>query len=225
MKPLVMALAALVLAGGLALVVATSSKGAFALGPVYTVAQLRAGLADNPRAWIGRTLLVRGVAIGPIGLSCPPNASCPLAWPALIDAGAGNGPTLPLVAVSVGRVLRIPSVSVGRVLPLSLGPADPLLALLRRLPLVGRLVPGPQVLRWGKPTIYRVQVQDVAGPSPNAALPYRVLLLDPGPYPLPAGGPLPIWRGPAWGTMPAKPATVMPIARPLPPITMPHAMP
>jgi len=30
---------------------------------VYTVAQARAGLARNPRAWIGRTILVRGLVI------------------------------------------------------------------------------------------------------------------------------------------------------------------
>jgi len=31
-------------------------------GPVYTVAQVRAGLTRQPSAWAGRTVLVRGVA-------------------------------------------------------------------------------------------------------------------------------------------------------------------
>jgi hypothetical protein len=72
-----------------------------------------------------------------------------------------------------------------------MGPANPLLALLRRLPLVGRLVPGPQLLRWGRPAIYRVQVQDAAGRSPNATRHYAAVLLDPAPV----LGPAPVWRG------------------------------
>jgi hypothetical protein len=193
MKPFAVALVSLVLVGGLALVASTVSHGASAFGPVYTVSGLAAGLADNPRAWMGRTVLVRGVAGWP---SCPPNASCAFAWPSLIDAGA----------------------SMGRMLPLSMGPADPLLALLRRLPLVGRLVPGWQVLHWGRPAIYRVQVQDVAGTSRNGAPHYRVLLLDPAP---PGHGPMPIWHGLVWHAPPTK----LPIAEPLPPITAPNAIP
>jgi len=127
MKPFAVALSGLVLVGGLALGVSTVSTGGGAFAPVYTVSELRAGLAENPRAWLGHTMLVRGVALGP---ACPPNASCVFAWPALVDADA-TGP--------------------GSSVPLSMGPANSLLALLRRLPLLGRLVPGPQLLRWGRP--------------------------------------------------------------------------
>src|ERR671939_51947 len=103
-------------AGGLALAVSTVSTGVGAFGPVYTVSELRADLADNPHAWLGHTVLVRGVALGlglGLGLSCPSNASCVFAWPALVDADATG---------------------LHSVLPLSIGPANPLLALLRRLP-------------------------------------------------------------------------------------------
>src|SRR5437588_9921057 len=125
MKRFTVALAGLVLAGGLALVVSTVSTGVGAFGPVYTVSELRAGLADHPRAWLGHTVLVRGVALGP---ACPPHASCVVAWPALVDAGAtGPGSSVPL------------SMGPGSSLLLSMGPANSLLALLRRLPLVGRL--------------------------------------------------------------------------------------
>jgi hypothetical protein len=187
MKPFAVALAGLVLAGGLALAVSTVSTGVGAFGPVYTVSELRADLADNPHAWLGHTVLVRGVALG---LACPPNASCVFAWPALVDADA-TGP--------------------GSFLPLSMGPANPLLALLRRLPLVGRFVPGPQLLRWGRPAIYRVQVQDAAGTSPNGTRRYAAVLLDPAP---PGHGPMPAWRGIMWPVMPPQP-------QPVPGSTMP----
>ena len=190
MKPFAVALAALVLAGGLALVVFTVSHGVAAFGPVYTVAELRAGLADNPHVWLGHSVLVRGVVLG---LSCPPNASCAFALPVLIDADA-TGP--------------------GNYLPLSVGPANPLLALLRRLPLVGRLMPGPQLLRWGRPAIYRVQVREAVGTSPRETRPYEAVLLDPAP---PGHGPMPIWQGPA--VMPSQPVphSTLPLAKPLPP--------
>jgi hypothetical protein len=198
MKPFAVALTGLVLAGGLALVVSTVSTGVGAFGPVYTVSELQAGLADNPHAWLGHTVLVRGVALGP---ACPSNASCVFAWPALVDADAP-----PLRSF----------------LPLSMGPANPLLALLRRLPLVGRLVPRPQLLRWGRPASYRVQVQDAAGTSPNGTRRYAAVLLDPAP---PGHGPMPVWQGPA--LMPPQPVlrSTMPLAKPLPPATMPHAIP
>jgi hypothetical protein len=169
MKPFAAALAGLVLAGGLALVVSTVFTGVGAVAPVYTVSELRAGLADNRHAWLGHTVLVRGVALGP---ACPPNASCVLAWPALVDADA-TGP--------------------GSSLPLSMGPANSLLALLRRLPLVGRLVPGPQRLRWGRPAVYRVQVRDAASTSPRGTRHDETVLLDPA---LPGHGPMPIWQSP-----------------------------
>src|SRR5437763_12150825 len=43
--------------GGLVLAVVTP------VGPVYTVAQVAAGLAHHPRAWVGRTVTVRGTLL------------------------------------------------------------------------------------------------------------------------------------------------------------------
>ena len=189
MKPFAVALSGLVLVGGLALGVSTVSTGGGAFAPVYTVSELRAGLADNPRAWLGHTMLVRGVALGP---ACPPNASCVFAWPALVDADA-TGP--------------------GSSVPLSMGPANSLLALLRRLPLVGRLVPGQQLLRWGRPAVYRVQVRDAVGTSPRGTRHYEAVLLDPAP---PGHGPMPIWQGPALMPSQPVPRSTLPLAKPLP---------
>jgi hypothetical protein len=176
MKPFAAALAGLVLVGGLALVVSRVSTGVGAFGPVYTVSELRAGLATNPHAWLGHTMLVRGVALGP---ACPPHASCVFAWPALVGADATR---------------------LGNSLVLSMGPANSLLALLRRLPLVRRLVPGPQLLRWGRPAVYRVRVRGAAGTPPRGTRHYEAVLLDPAPR---GHGLMPIWQGPE--VMPPQP--------------------
>jgi hypothetical protein len=61
-------------------------------GPVYSVAQVAAGLAHHPRAWVGRTVTVRGtfaavvdddsVDSGGVGGSyCWPNARCVMGLP------------------------------------------------------------------------------------------------------------------------------------------------
>src|SRR5207248_9972547 len=104
----------------------------------------------------------------------------------------------------------------------AVGPAASLLALLRRLPLLGRVVPGRRQLRWGRPAVYRVQVRGAAGTSPRGARHCEAVLLDPAP---PGHGPMPVWHGPA--LMPPRPVprSTLPLAKPLPPTTMPHAIP
>ena len=57
--PLV-ALLGLALLAALVAVAAPHGSGG---GPIYTVAQARAGLTRQPRAWVGRTVLVRGQLI------------------------------------------------------------------------------------------------------------------------------------------------------------------
>lgn len=197
MKRIIVALAGIALAVGLALVV---SGGVAAVGPVYTVSELRADLAHDPQAWLGHTVLVRGMPVG-APVSCPATASCAFMPLGLMDPPASRP---------------------GSYLLLSMGPPNPLLALLRRLPLVGRFMPGPQLLRWTTPAIYRIQIQGTAGTSRGVPARYEALLLDAAP---PAHGPLPIWRG--YRVLLVKPVgpVIVPVVRPLPPPTIPTAGP
>ena len=74
--------------GGL---VAHSVAAARPAGPVYTVAQVVAGMAHHPRAWYGHTVTVRGVAVlvewavqdqsEPDGYSCTEAGRCSLHVP------------------------------------------------------------------------------------------------------------------------------------------------
>jgi hypothetical protein len=66
------------------------------------------------------------------------------------------------------------------VLPVAWAGPDPLPAFLRRLPVLGTLVPAPQVPRWGAVATYRVQfrVRAAACPSPPC---YEALVLDAAP--------------------------------------------
>jgi hypothetical protein len=59
-----------------------------------------------------------------------------------------------------------------------LGPEDGVLAALRRLPVVGALVPPPQARVWGSPAVYRVQLEAVRGSAGDT---YEALLLDASP--------------------------------------------
>ncbi len=126
--------------------------------PVYTVADLTHHLAQEPRAWLGRTVRVRGEPVGrSTWLYGPPATGhrprrgsamcCPeqllVMDPRLVDLDAPGAPGFALV----------------------LGAPDPWLTALRRVPVVGSWVPGPQELRWGVPTIYRIHLEAVAGPG------------------------------------------------------------
>lgn len=55
-------------------------------------------------------------------------------------------------------------------LPLRIGPEDRTLGALRRLPVVGALVPPPQTWAWGKPAVYRVQLETVRTATMEAVL-------------------------------------------------------
>jgi hypothetical protein len=55
---------------------------------------------------------------------------------------------------------------------------SPLLAALRRLTVVGQLVPAPPPMRWDTLTIYRVQLRSIAGEQCGAAICYEALLVD-----------------------------------------------
>jgi hypothetical protein len=128
----------------LALVIAAGSAGLSRVARsratpdrVYTVAQVRAGLALNPRAWIGRTVLVRGTVVA-MAFACPdaPGFRCtPIQWDELDPDVPGPQP-----------LILVPA------------PADPVLAVLHRLPLLGPFLPLPPPLRAG-PGVYRLHLR------------------------------------------------------------------
>jgi hypothetical protein len=66
-------------------------------------------------------------------------------------------------------------------LPLAWGSADALLVFLRRLPLLGNLLPAPQRLHWGEVATYRVRVQAIPGSSCGSGACFEAVLLDAAP--------------------------------------------
>jgi hypothetical protein len=148
---------ALVLGAGSAAVISTGQRSHV---PVYTLAELRAGLVRNPAAWVGRAVRVRGMV---------QSSGC-LAW----DAG-GSAPCRDRAAYLLGP-------DGASVLQVAGWERDPLLATLRRLPLVGRLVPGPRAARWGALATYRVRLQAAPAPVCDDTPCYEVFLLDAAPW-------------------------------------------
>ena len=137
MKRLVLVVLALVIAvGGAGLIRVVRSRAV--LDRVYTVAQVRAGLARNPRAWVGRTVLVRGTMVVMV-FACPYGGDgfkCgALQWEELDPDAPGPQPLI-----------------------LAPASASPLLTFLQRLPLVGSSMPSAQPLREG-PGVYRIQLR------------------------------------------------------------------
>ncbi len=121
---------------------------------IYAVQQVLDGLARNPSAWIGRTALVRGTAMQPLG-GCTAGQWCPVAL--FKTQRTRNGPALLLEP----------------------GPADPWVVELRHVPLVARMAPRPQRLRLSAPAVYRLLFQAVPGVSCGAAPCVNALLVDP----------------------------------------------
>lgn len=142
-------------------------------GVIYSVAQVRQNLIQNPNAWRGREVLVRGTAVGAEwatgpadgrGAPCaPPNPPCPVRLPSgrvanvyPID-GVMFSCTPPKVCtfpVPTGRVAHISLVDDSQyrphnptpnqlVLRLAPAPPDPLRTFLRRLPGIGALLSSP----------------------------------------------------------------------------------
>jgi hypothetical protein len=149
--------AAVIACGAMCRAIAT---GRSAADPVYTVAALQAKVARHPTAWRGRTVLLRAVAV-----ACVPMFGIAPDEPLCLPAGPIDpGPPYPRVW-----------------LPLTVGAPNPLLAVLRRLPLAGPLVPAPQALPWGAVSTFHVQLR--AAPSDACSSPpcYAALLLSTAP--------------------------------------------
>jgi hypothetical protein len=168
------------LAGLVAAVVGRPSSPA---GPVYTVAQVRAGLARRPAAWAGRTALVRGAAVesawatGPTigeGMTCGarPSASgnsqsCPLVAPngrtlylRLVDDSTLPNLTRPFLMSQQDNRLTL-LLAVQPIAP------NPLIALARRLPPLARFLPMQGQVPGGVSHLYRIRLQP-AGSAPCA---------------------------------------------------------
>ena len=175
MKRAILALLGLASAAGLLLGVMQGTGGA---GPVYSVTELRARLTHDPSAWVGRVVLVRGTVTG-CGFARP----CPLLM--VVHCGTA-GPCRPIGLPGMMLVDQ-PTASWLRGLPVQLGAQNPQLAFLRRLPLVGRVVPPPQVVRWGIPAVYRVQLQPAQRSVCVSSPCYEAVLEDAAPVvPMPS---------------------------------------
>jgi hypothetical protein len=131
-----LALLLITLGGHLEVAIARSGQGPM---PVYSVEQVRADLTRHPMAWVGRTVRVRGILQGPFSF-CGTIRPCPPPIWGLIDS-------------------ENESVAPELLLPVKAGAPAPLWAALRRLPLVRTVVPAPQVVRFGLPTTYRLQLR------------------------------------------------------------------
>jgi hypothetical protein len=132
------ALSLLVVVSGLTLGCAVAAVCPARQAPVYSVTTVRAHLVHEPHAWLGRTVLVRALVEG---CPFPPYVrtySCPPA--SLVDGGtAADGGTLRVAWAGV----------------------DALRASLRRIAVLDRLIPAPQVLHWGVVATYRIQLRAV----------------------------------------------------------------
>jgi len=169
-----MVLGLALLAGLVAAVVGRPSSPA---GPVYTVAQVRAGLARQPAAWAGRTLLVRGSAtqtLWPIESTpsgayeyhlCDPRffgggpQFCPLARPngatvylTLLDDSVQLNPRYPGFILLQAKMMAL-NLAVQPVAP------NPLIALARRLPPLARFLPMQGQVPGGVSHLYRIRLQ------------------------------------------------------------------
>jgi hypothetical protein len=143
---LLLALAGLLLVAGAARASMSSRQDQ---SRVYTVAQLVARQADDPRAWANRRVLVRGIGGGCIPWAAPNDSPCVDEGPELVEMRGDN-----LVAA----------------LPLICGQDTPLPKFVRELPWLGRCLPAPQVLYPGKLAVYRIQLPAIPG--------YDALLID-----------------------------------------------
>jgi hypothetical protein len=156
-RALLAALSAVALVAGVVAI-----QRALDAGPVYSVDQVRVGLVNNPRAWLGRTIRVRGIVPsyycpGPISLSCPPAPST----------------TLHSVARASDRSL-----------PLFFGSAEGEASLFQSEPILRSLLPGPQHLLRGRAAVYRVRLQALAGDVCGYWPCYVTVLIDAAPDPL-----------------------------------------
>jgi hypothetical protein len=155
--PLLGGLLGLALASGLA---AVALRRPLDHGPVYTLAQVQAQLKRQPGAWVGRTVRVRGVATKCFMLLEHGYFRClPLLQPHLSD----------------------PDLEVASEPLLAWAAPDPLLAFVRRVPLLGGPLPAPQAVDWWEVATYRVELRAIADGPCGAGTCYVAVVLDAAP--------------------------------------------
>jgi hypothetical protein len=154
-----------VLVALLGLALATSMLLAVAAGsqvprsPIHSVAQVQAGLADHPQAWLQRTVPVRAIA-----------EPCPW-WGAAERLRRCAGRPLVLAGTSTDAPADP--------LPLIRPAPQPLLTRVRRLPVLGTLLPqAPGIPLF---TLARFRIRLLASPAGSGAGCYEALLLDAAP--------------------------------------------
>lgn len=135
--------------------------GAGAREPVYSLAALDGRLAQNPAAWLHRPLRVRALVGGECTALTGLNSPVCGAWAlALTDPMPAGGAAPLLLGWDAPR---------------------PALTLLRRLPLLGQVLLGPQILHASVPAVYWIELQPAACVPPAAPPCYVALLLDAAP--------------------------------------------
>jgi hypothetical protein len=184
MKRIAVAVMALALLGGVSLAAVLSATSR----AVYSVAQVRSGLAHHPGAWVGQTILVRGIVLGggfPIRFRLVHVVRPAMSIPIVALAISPLQPSDALVDAST----QSPALG----LPLAYGPSDPVLSFLRRLPWIGRFAPGPQRLSASQdgPAVYRVRLQVAPAGTCGRRRCYEALLLDSAPPPWYLAPPIP----------------------------------
>lgn len=131
------------------------------LHPIYSVAMARAALSRAPQLWLNRPLRLRAILASACELDIyPASNTCRSFQPAMFDADATAGATP---------------------FPVVLGRQGTGMAFLRRLPLVSRMVPAPQLLQWGTAAVYQVQLRAGTSRYCHAPACYEALLLDAAP--------------------------------------------
>lgn len=126
--------------------------------PVYTVAQVRAGLARDAEVWVGRSVLVRGMAD-----PCPWWGGTIRLWQCADDPLVlGPGPSDP----------------VAEPLPLGLTGEPAALAFLRGLPVLHDLLARSPAVPLFTPSRFRVRLQSLAAQSCGGRSPCYTALLD-----------------------------------------------
>jgi hypothetical protein len=148
-------------------------------GHVYTVEQVASGLSNQPRAWIGHTFMVRGIAVidkwrtntGTGASYCPSYPPCSMPVPPNTSVGiflVGKMPVGVLASNQLLRTLRaqragssalIPTVPPSLVVKVLPRPSQTMLVdVLTHVPLLRQFVTQPATIQGGMAQIYRVRV-------------------------------------------------------------------